>query len=172
MKRIEEERDSRGRLSLQKMIFDVSTFILARSRVPKLLYALGNPLLNRINEAYETFETFMREQIKVREVELEKVRSTPGSTEDDIADAIGDVFGRLVSARIGEGKLSMTDEEIIGNCFIFVSKIMRESNSPGLRFVFNRFSLGMVISTFLGNIAYLILTFRRQKRRQILWLRH
>lgn len=128
MKWIEEDRDSRGRLSLQKMIFDVSTFILARSRVPKVMYALGNPLLNRINEAYEAFENFMREQIKVREVELEKVRSTPGATEDDIADAIGDVFGRLVSARIGDGKLSMSDEEIIGNCFIFVSDCPRENH--------------------------------------------
>jgi len=120
MKWIEEERDSQGRLSLQKMIFDVSGYILVRSRVPKMLYALGNPLLNRINEAYETFESFMHEQIKIRESELEKVRSMPGATEDDIAEAIGDVFGRLVNARAGDGKLSMSDEEIIGNCFIFV----------------------------------------------------
>jgi len=120
MKWVEEERDSQGRLSLQKMIFDVSNYILLRARAPKFAYALGNPLLNRVNEAYETFESFMHEQIKIRETELEKVRSTPGATEDDIADAIGDVFGRLVSARSGDGKLTMSDEEIIGNCFIFV----------------------------------------------------
>lgn len=123
MKWIEEERDSAGRLSLQKMIFDVSSFILARSRVPKLMYSLGIPLLARISEAYETFDAFMRDQIKVRERDLEKIRSTPGSTPEDVADAIGDVFGRLVNARNGEGKLSMTDEEIIGNCFIFVSDL-------------------------------------------------
>ncbi len=132
MKWIEEERDAQVRLLLQKMIFDVSTFILARSRVPKLLYALGNPLLNRIDEAYETFETFLHDQIKIREGELEKVRSSPGATEDDIAEAIGDVFGRLVNARMGDGKLSMSDEEIIGNSFIFVSVNIGEENVMGL----------------------------------------
>jgi len=120
MKWTEDERDSGGRLSLQKMIFDVSSFVLARARVPKLLYTLGIPVLNRIGEAYETFETFMHEQIKIREAELKALRSTSGATEDDVADAIGDVFGRLVNARIGDGKLSLSDEEIIGNCFIFV----------------------------------------------------
>ncbi len=129
MKWIEDERDTMGRLSLQKMIFDVSKFILPRARIPKLMYALGNPLLNRIDEAYETFESLLHDQIRIREGELEKVRSTPGATEDDVAEAIGDVFGRLVNARIGDGKLSMSDDEIIGNCFIFVSNYLRNKNS-------------------------------------------
>ncbi len=132
MKWTEDERDSGGRLSLQKMIFDVSSFVLARARVPKLLYTLGIPVLNRVNEAYDTFETFMHEQIKIREAELKALRSTSGATEDDVADAIGDVFGRLVNARIGDGKLSLSDGEIIGNCFIFVGERLRRTISSDL----------------------------------------
>ncbi len=125
MKWTEDDRDSEGRLSMQKMMSDVSRFIRARARVPKPLYALGIPVLNRVDEAYETFEAFMYEQIDTRETELEKLRSMPGATEDDVADAIGDIFGRLVNARIGDGKLSMSVDEIIGNCFIFVSGHLR-----------------------------------------------
>lgn len=31
-----------------------------------------------------------------------------------------EVFGRLVIARLSEGKLALNDYEIIGNCFFFV----------------------------------------------------
>lgn len=45
-----------------------------------------------------------------------------GSTDADVADSIKDVFGRLVNARLADGKNTLSDEEIIGNCFVFVSQ--------------------------------------------------
>jgi len=35
-------------------------------------------------------------------------------------EAVRDVFGRLVDARSTDGKLTLSDEEIIGNCFVFM----------------------------------------------------
>lgn len=117
----EQKRDNRDRMSLQEMIYEVSTHIFERSRIPKSLYATGLPYFNRLDEAYTTFDAVMREKIKQREEELRTLRSTPGVTEDEVADLAGDVFGRLVNARMGEGRVSMSDEEIISNCFAFVS---------------------------------------------------
>lgn len=118
---IEPTRDEDGRLSTQAMIFQVSSSIAARSRIPRILYHLGIPKVDRVEEAYNTFESLMYEKIKTREAELVQLRGMPGASDDDVADAIGDVFGRLVNARLTDGKLSMSDREIIGNCFIFVS---------------------------------------------------
>jgi hypothetical protein len=39
------ERDERGKMSVEKMVFEVSTSILARSRLPAVAYKLGNEKL-------------------------------------------------------------------------------------------------------------------------------
>ncbi len=117
----EQKRGDRDRMPLQEVIYEVSTHVFERSRIPKILYATGLPFLKKLDEAYSTFDSFMREKIKQREKELDKLRSTPGATDDEIAESAGDVFGRLVNARMSEGSLSMSDEEIISNCFAFVS---------------------------------------------------
>lgn len=95
--------------------------------------------LNRIDEAYTAFETFMHEHIANREVELSKQREIDG----DITEGIQDVFGRLVNARLTEGKLSMSDDEIIGNCFILV-RILSLRIITGTKHIKVRSSLGMV----------------------------
>jgi len=84
------------------------------------MYKKRQPFLKKLDEAYSTFDSFMREKIKQREKELEKLRSTPGATDDEIAESAGDVFGRLVNARMSEGSLSMSDKEIISNCSAFM----------------------------------------------------
>lgn len=76
--------------------------------------------MNTIDEAYNSFERLMHEIILEREVEIEKLRAVNGG-DTDIGEFFKDVLGRLVGARMGEGKLSLTDEEVISNCFIMVS---------------------------------------------------
>ncbi|EJD03280.1 cytochrome P450 [Fomitiporia mediterranea MF3/22] len=115
----EPPRDENGRLSVQAMVFEVASYILHRSQLPKWSYSLGFKKLKEIDEAYTVFERFMYERIGEREAQLKKIRAMEGSTDEDIADNIKDVFGRLVNARLADGKYALSDEEIIGNCFVF-----------------------------------------------------
>lgn len=119
---IEPYRNAGGRLGLQAMIFKVSSTILARARIPKLWYSLGIPWLGEVDEAYGMFERLMRELLAKRETEFEDA-----DHDADSADRIKDVLGRLVGARRSEGSLSMSDDEIIGNCLIFVRFRLRNS---------------------------------------------
>ena len=116
----EPPRDKDGRLSIQKMIFDVATYIMERGITPKWVYKLGFEKLKQIDEAYVRFEEFMYERIAEREAELRKIRAM-GANEADLADSLNSIFGRLVNARLSEGKNSLSDREILGNCFAFVS---------------------------------------------------
>lgn len=116
----EQKRDEQDRMALKEVIYEVSAHIFERSRIPKFMYATGLPFLKTLDEAYTTFDVVIRGKIEQREEELNTLRSTPGMTEEEVADSAGDVFGRLVSARMGEGKLSMSDDEIISNCLAFV----------------------------------------------------
>ena len=117
MRWLEPYRDEEGRLSVQAMVFGVAGAIFERAQLPNWCYKLGIKSLNEIDEAYTTFDSFMAQQISQREAELTKARSI-GSTE--VAENIKDVFGRLVDARLSDGKLTLSDQEIIGNCFVFV----------------------------------------------------
>lgn len=46
--------------------------------------------------------------------------------ESDKDHTIKDVFGRLVNARVTEGKNALSEQEIIANCFAFVSALLRQ----------------------------------------------
>lgn len=113
----EPPRKTDGKLSTQTMFFDVSTNIIVRDSTPKWLYWFGFKRLNEIDEAYTTFEAFMRERVSDREAELKVLESRS----EDNTELIKDIFGRLVNARLSDGKLKLSDQEIIANCFIFVS---------------------------------------------------
>ena len=62
----------------------------------------------------------MQDSIFEREEQIKKLRAVSGS-DADIGDLVKDLLGRLVSARIGEGRLTLTDEEVIANIFVMVS---------------------------------------------------
>ncbi|EJD03263.1 cytochrome P450 [Fomitiporia mediterranea MF3/22] len=114
----EPPRDDSGRLTAQSMILDVAKYIMERGLIPKWAYSLGIEKLKRIDEAYNQFEEFMRERISERETELKKLRAIEGG-EANATENLKDVFGRLVNARLSEGKQSLSDRELIGNCFAF-----------------------------------------------------
>lgn len=116
----EPRRDNRGKLSAQAMVFDIAAFIMDRWILPSWLYHLGIPKLRRIEEAYSSFPPFVKEKLGEREDELRKLRATDGSTEEERAELIKDVFGRLVNARLSDKRLLLSDREIVGNSFIFV----------------------------------------------------
>ena len=117
----EPRKDDRGRLSLQETIFKVSSSVIARARLPKVLYSLGIPVIAEVDEAYRAFESFMLKQIKNREDDVKKLRAMAGTSDADIAESSRNIFDRLVNAALLEGKLGLSDNELIGNCFIFVS---------------------------------------------------
>lgn len=75
--------------------------------------------MNAIDEAYKSFGRLMHETVSARKGEIEKLRAVNGS-DTDIGEFFRDVLGRFVGAGMGEGKLSLTDEEVIANCFILV----------------------------------------------------
>jgi hydrogenase maturation factor len=136
----EPKRDKHGQLSTQEMISEVATGILIRSRAPAWMYKLGfekcvsialypsnsqrlvlihiTHRLTAIDEAYNTFVSFMHQRIAEREAEIAKLRAA--NADADVTDVIRDVFGRLVAARMAEGKYVLSDDEIIGNCFVLV----------------------------------------------------
>ena len=116
----EPPREQNGKLSAQRMIFEVATYIVERDMIPKWAYYLGIEKLKHIDEAYERFEEFMHERIAEREAELKKIRAMKDG-EALASEGLKDIFGRLVNARISEGKHSLSDRELIGNCFVFVS---------------------------------------------------
>lgn len=116
--------DENGRRSIQSIVFDVSATVMIRGTLPKWAYSLGIKQFNDIDEAYKGFEKYMVERIAERDSELRKIYSLDGQDSEELADSIKDVLGRLVNSRITEGKLTMTDEEIIGNCFIFVRRFI------------------------------------------------
>ena len=116
----EPPRDENGKLSTQRMIFDVATYIMERGMIPRWAYYLGSEKLKQIDEAYNCFEEFMVERIAEREAELLKLRAMDGG-EAELSNSLNSIFGRLVNARLSEGKNGLSDREIIGNCFAFVS---------------------------------------------------
>lgn len=61
----------------------------------------------------------MHERIAGRETEIKSLRAV-NAHDGDVTDVVRDVFGRLVAARLSEGKYVLSDDEIIGNCFVLV----------------------------------------------------
>ena len=117
----EQTYDDKGKLSTQAMIFNMASNLWTRWFLPKWAYWFGNKKLKRIDEAYTAFVPFMRHRIAEREAALKKLRASDTQSETDGADLIKDVFGRLVDAKLSEGKLALSDDELIGNSFVFVS---------------------------------------------------
>ncbi|PAV18979.1 cytochrome P450 [Pyrrhoderma noxium] len=111
--------DENGERSIQSIVFDISANILLRGSLPSWAYKLGIKKLNDIDAAYNAFEKYLIELIAQREIELKKVLDSEGHNSSIISNNIKDILGRLVNSRLAEGKLSLTDEEIMGNCFIF-----------------------------------------------------
>jgi hypothetical protein len=63
----------------------------------------------------------MRELVGTREREIDDIRSQAQfDASADLSEGMKDIFGKLVAARMGEGKLALSDEECISDCFIMV----------------------------------------------------
>ena len=135
----EPERDARGELSVQATIFGVANYIIERAAFPRWFYYFGTEKLKRIEEAYTKFGLLIRGMIDERANQLGKLRGS-SANEDEFAEGIKDVLGRLVNAREVEGnKNSLSDEEIIGNCFVFVRLF---------HFILLKISVEMMLSDF------------------------
>ena len=97
---------------------------MERWLVLRWAYYFGSKTLNRIEEAYSAFIPFMKAKIAERETELTKLRAMDGQSEEERAELIKDVLGRLVDARLSDGKLTLSDDELIANSFIFVGHFL------------------------------------------------
>ena len=114
--------DEYGNRSVHSLFLYVTANIFTRGRVSDWLFKLGIKRLDDIDKEYKTFERYMSKLIAQREIELKSILDTEGSNSSTLEDSLKDILGRLVYARLAEGKLSLTDDEIMGNCFLFVSE--------------------------------------------------
>ncbi|KZT40270.1 cytochrome P450 [Sistotremastrum suecicum HHB10207 ss-3] len=114
----EPRYDSRGVMSREEVITQVSMNILPRFILPWWIYlALPIKSLRAIDTAFKRIEVLLRTMINTRVDEIRKGISY----NEDFDDHIKDVFGRLVAAQLREGeKLTLSDREIIGNSFIML----------------------------------------------------
>ena len=113
--------DEFGNRSMQSLFASVTANIFLRGESPKWIFKLGIKRLNDIDREYEAFEKCMVGLISERERKLKNMIDTEESETSSGGEYIKDILGRLVYSRISEGKVTLSDEEIMGNCFIFVS---------------------------------------------------
>ncbi|KAH8831562.1 cytochrome P450 [Flagelloscypha sp. PMI_526] len=113
----EPKRNADGRLSTQSMILTIAGSLMQRGLLPRWVFKLPFQKFREMEEAFSTFEEFMVARIEARETEIERLRAT--GSDEELGETLKDVFGRLVHARMADGKSSMSDREIIGNCFAF-----------------------------------------------------
>lgn len=89
-------------------------------QVPSFAERWTNLVLSRIRDvdhAYKSLDALFHSMISKRAGEMQRGKEM----NEDIDDKINDVFGKLVQAQVSEGtKLSLQDQEIIGNCFILM----------------------------------------------------
>ncbi|KZS91952.1 cytochrome P450 [Sistotremastrum niveocremeum HHB9708] len=114
----EPRYNSRGDMSAEEVITQVSTNILPRYAVPWwVYYVFPTKKLKLIDSAFKSMELLLRNLIKKRNTEMKKRIEL----NEDMDESIKDVFGRLVLSQVQNGaKLSLNDREIIGNSFIFL----------------------------------------------------
>ena len=113
--------DEFGNRSMYSLITSVTANLLLRGGSPEWIFKLGIKRLNDIDREYEAFEKCMVGLISERERKLKNMIDTEESDISSGGEYIKDILGRLVYCRISEGKVTLSDEEIMGNCFIFVS---------------------------------------------------
>lgn len=111
--------DEHGKRSVQSLVFDISANIMARGTLPRWSYKLGIKKFDDIENAYNAFEEYVIKLIAQREIELKNSKAVNLPNGGAGGDNIKDILGRLVNSRLTGGKLTLTDEEIMGNCFIF-----------------------------------------------------
>ncbi|KAF7339420.1 Leukotriene-B4 omega-hydroxylase 3 [Mycena sanguinolenta] len=84
----------------------VTETVIPRLLVPSWLYKLPINSIRTIGEAWSSFVSFMHAFIASRQVELQ---------DDD--EQQGDILSRLVAAMGSDGKLSLDEQEVLGNIF-------------------------------------------------------
>ncbi|KAF8524986.1 cytochrome P450 [Gautieria morchelliformis] len=104
-------------LSIRESIVTVASSILIRVYTPRLAYFLPITRLQKVDKAYTEFERFMKEHIASRKTEIKKMLALGNGVDEKVGS---DIFGRLVQASETEGRLGLADQELLGNCFIFL----------------------------------------------------
>lgn len=70
--------------------------------------------LHRVDTAYTRLDSYLHAQIAVRKTEIQ----TELNSGMDSLEAKRDLFSRFVASSVGEGKMGLTDQEIVGNTFV------------------------------------------------------
>lgn len=91
----------------------------SRAFLPRWFYFFGTEKLKRMAR----FGFLIHNMIEERAKQLRKLRRS-STNKDEFAESIKNVLGRLVNSREVEGKNSLSEQEIVVNCFIFVSSCM------------------------------------------------
>ncbi|KAF9552735.1 cytochrome P450 [Agrocybe pediades] len=85
---------------------------ILRLVIPRWLYHLPIPRLQRIDRTWKSFAKFMKASVQAR---YEEISGNP-----DLLNTSSDVFTRLVHSIDGEGKNKLDIDEVIGNTFMLM----------------------------------------------------
>ncbi|KAF8592132.1 cytochrome P450 [Ramaria rubella] len=112
----DKEMDKDGKLTLYGILKTAASSIFIRYFVPRWAYYLHIPSLRLVDTAYKQLEAFLDKQVAQRKEDIvEEIKSGM-----DPLEAQRDIFSRLVSASVNEGKSGLSDREINGNTFIML----------------------------------------------------
>ncbi|KAJ7429468.1 cytochrome P450, partial [Mycena galericulata] len=99
-------------LDLEEALRYVARTRYARVRLPHWIYRLGLKRIDAFDKVWKTLGSFMHDFLRTRKTELS---ASPGKDSQSV-----DIFSRLVAAMLSEGRLGLSEEEVIGNTFMLV----------------------------------------------------
>ncbi|TFK45543.1 cytochrome P450 [Heliocybe sulcata] len=105
--------DDDTEMPFRKALALVSENSIVRVAAPGGLYKLPIPKLHEVDKAFRTASTFMRTFIAAKKTEL-------SSETEAVARSGQDLLTRLVAASEAEGKNGLSDQELLGNVFVFM----------------------------------------------------
>ncbi|EAU83716.2 hypothetical protein CC1G_05620 [Coprinopsis cinerea okayama7 len=92
--------------------------VIKRMFVPKWAYYLPIPSLRKLDNTWKALDAYLHQTAASRS---EKVVDDPEAASDFSRSSSSDVFTRLVKSVVGLGKLSLSEQELIGNVFMLMN---------------------------------------------------
>jgi len=109
-----ESANLEGETPFGEALSTVCEGVITRLATPSWMYKLPIQALHDVDKAYRDLGKFMRGVISDRKEEI------GADTLDSMQARKNDLFTSLVRANEGEGKLGLSDQEMIGNLFSFM----------------------------------------------------
>ncbi|KIP03139.1 hypothetical protein PHLGIDRAFT_130320 [Phlebiopsis gigantea 11061_1 CR5-6] len=108
-----EQKPIAGETPFGEVILHVMDTCIARLIIPRWMYWLPIPALQRMEQAHKTLSDTMHKLIREQAEVCDLEKSGSGTERRD-------VMSLMVRARAQEGKLTMSDDELVGNTFFLL----------------------------------------------------